>query len=201
MMYLTIEDTYQLLDKIPSGNLAEFGVFSGNTMNRLINGAANAKNPFIEVYGFDSFIGLPKENPNVWNNPEWPEGAFSLCKDFNLNSIEEALTFVKNNVERKDINLIPGFFKESLTEEIGRKLSNTCSYLHIDVDIYTSSKQVLNFIFDYKIAKPFSIFRFDDWNSTPEYQGGNSLAYLEICRKHRPIFHRISNNVFQLMEY
>lgn len=200
MSYLTVEDTFQFLTKIPQGNLVEFGVFSGNTMNRLIKGAEAANQPFEKVFGFDSFEGLPKETDGVWQNPEWPEGAFNVCKDFNLQTIGEAIDFVKNRVERKDIRLIPGFFEWSLSS-YAEELKDSASYLHIDVDIYRSTCEVLEFLFSNRVAKPLSLFRYDDWISTPEYKGGNSLAHLELSRKYKINFNRIDTNVFQLINY
>jgi hypothetical protein len=199
-VYLSVEDTFQFLDRIPNGNLIEFGVYTGNYLNRIINGAEDCGNPFENVYGFDSWVGLPKENNKVWHHPDWPEGAFSLCKDFNLSNVEEAIQYVRDRVKRKDINLISGFFETSLTEEIGNKLHDSASYIHIDVDIYSSTVEVLDFIFTYNIAKNLCLFRYDDWCGTPEYHGGNSLAHLEAQAKYPVMFNRIATNVFQLIK-
>lgn len=198
-MYFTVEDTFQFLSKISNGNLVEFGVFNGNTMNRLIKGAEVAGQPFEKVYGFDSFVGLPKETEGVWHNPEWPEGAFNLCDFYKLPTIQDGMQFARDRVDRKDINLIPGFFSDSLTEEIGKGLENSCSYLHIDVDIHASTVQVLDFIFTYSILKYGALVRYDDWISTPEYQGGNSLAHQQIENKYKVNWNRISTNVFQFI--
>lgn len=200
MSYFTVEDTFSYLNQIPSGNLMEWGVFSGNTLNRLIKGAEAAQKPFTAVYGFDSWIGLPKEAAGVWQNPEWPETAFSVCRDFNLATPEEAVEFVRNRVERKDINLISGFFSDTLTDELGEKLKDSASYIHIDTDIYLSSYQCLNWILKHKIAKPGCFFRFDDWNSTPYGEGGQSLAYIQCLQKYK-FAHTRNNNVMVLHSY
>ncbi len=200
-MYLTVEDTYQFLDKIPDGNLIEFGVFSGNCFNRLIKGAEAAGKPFHEVYGFDSFTGIPEETEGVLHNPEWPVGAFNVCKDFNLKSVEEAIAFVRNNVERKDIKLIDGYFEKSLTPDVGEGLSNSASYIHIDVDLYRSSVEVLDFILTYQVLKIGGIIRYDDWLWCAEGEAGNSLAHQQMVQKYNVKFNRLSTNVFQLVSY
>lgn len=199
MFYQTVEDTFKYLDKLPKGNLLEFGIFNGNTMNRLIKGAEVANQPFVEVHGFDSFIGLPKEAEGVEQNPEWPEKAFSVSHDFNLNSVQEAMEFVRGRIERKDINFYPGFFSVSLTDELGKSLENTCSYLHVDVDIYSSSWQVLDWIFTHRVMKHGGIIRYDDFISTKLYKGGNSLAHIDALRKHRFMVNPLSINVFQYL--
>lgn len=199
-MYETVEGTFQWMNQIPKGNLLEFGVFSGNTMNRLIKGAEASGQPFEAVYGFDSWVGLPKETEGVWQNPEWPAGAFNVCHDFNLKSTEEALVFVQGRVERKDIVLVSGFFTDTLNEGWGNSLKESCSYLHVDVDIHASTLQVLDFIFKYNILKSGALIRYDDWMSTPEYQGGNSLAHLQAELKYGVQFNRLGMNVFQYIK-
>lgn len=200
MSYETVEGTYRWMNQIPKGNLLEFGIFSGNTMNRLIKGAENAGQPFEQVYGFDSFVGLPEETKGVWQNPEWPKGAFNVCFDFDLKSVEHGMEFVRSRVERQDINLIPGFYSESLTYDIAAKLTNSCSYLHVDVDIHRSTLEVLDFIFNYDILKSNAVIRYDDWASTPEYQGGNSLGHLQTELKYGLKFNRLAMNVFQYIK-
>ncbi len=199
-MYFTVEDTFQFLDKIPQGYLLEFGVFSGNTMNRLIKGAEAANNPFEQVWGFDSFTGIPKETEGVKHNPEWPENAFSLCHDFGLATIGEAIDFVHSKVERQDIKLIPGYFESSLPF-YANKLKNKASYIHIDVDIYRSTVEVLNFVLSNKVAKIGSILRYDDTMWCNYGEAGNTLAHLELTRKYKVQWNRITDNVYQLINY
>lgn len=200
MFYETVEDTFKYLGKIPKGNLIEFGVFNGNTLNRLIKGAEQAGQPFVNVLGLDSFIGLPAESKGVYDNSiEWPPGAFNVSKDFNLQSVEEAIEFVRGRIDRKDINFYPGFFSESLTEELGKKLENSVSYCHIDVDIYISTIQVLDWVLSHNILKRGAVIRMDDWMSVPEYKGGNSLAWIDMQRKYRFMSNRLSMNVFQYL--
>lgn len=194
-MYHTIEDCFVYFKKLPVGSLMEFGVFSGNTMNRLIKGAEAQGNVFTEVWGFDSFCGLPKEAENVYQNPEWPEGAFNVQKDFGLKSTEEAMTFVRGNVERKDINLIPGFYSDTLPK-MPRGM-HQCSFLHVDVDIYQSTKEVLDFVFQRELLKNGALIRYDDWMSTPQYQGGNSLAHIEAEEKYKVEFETVGTNLFR----
>ena len=201
MSYLSVEDTFPLLNRIPEGDLIEFGVFSGNCLNRLIKGAESAGKPFKGVVGFDSFIGIPKETEGVLHNPEWPEGAFNVCKDFNLQSIEEGIEFVRGNVERKDIQLVPGYFEKSLTPILGDLLIDSTSYAHIDVDLYSSTIEVLDWIFTHRVLKVGAIIRYDDWMWCREGEAGNSLAHQQMVQKYGVQFNRLAYNVFQLMSY
>ena len=71
------------------------------------------------------------------------------------------------------------------------------SYINIDVDIYSSTMEVLQFCLDNNIIGPGTIIRYDDWTSGPEWVTGNSLAHREIRQKYNIAFDRLSINVFQ----
>jgi len=228
MHYLSPEETFQYIPGLPKGNLMEFGVYNSNYMRRLIKGSIEQKNQFIDVWGFDSWKGLPPEQDGVYLNPDWPPGAFSILADYGLNTVEECMDFVakrvseyldmtysffeeNNNVreylffdgknENKNrqafaLNLVPGFFTESLTSDLGQALKDSVSYFHIDCDLYISSKDCLNWVFKHKIAKESSLFRFDDWGSTPLWTAGNSKAFMGVTNKYEIIWSQLGNNVF-----
>lgn len=204
MLYSTIEDCREFIEKLPEGNLIEWGVFAGRGINRIVSTAESVFYNFKEIYGFDSFTGLPTESENVAINPEWKPGEFSVCRDFNITSVEDAVKFVQNKINRKDAQLIPGFFKDSFDEIIGKKLENSCSYASIDVDLHSSTKEVLDFIFTYNILKNKAIIRYDDWIWSgyhhEEWSGGNSLAHLQAEIKYGIKFNRLTMNVFQYIK-
>ena len=96
----------------------EFGVASGGTINYI------SKFTNDTVYGFDSFEGLPEK----WRDG-FEKGAF------NLNGI---LPIVNNNVV-----LIKGWFSDTLSDFISQH-NKKISFIHIDVDLYSSTKFILN---------------------------------------------------------
>lgn len=96
----------------------EFGVASGKTIN-YISKFTNDK-----IYGFDSFEGLPEK---------WREGYDKAC--FSTNGI---LPKVNDNVV-----LIKGLFDEVL-EEFLEVQNKKISFIHIDCDLYSSTKYILN---------------------------------------------------------
>ena len=101
--------------QVKGGLCCEFGVFSGETIRFI---ARHFKGP---VYGFDSFEGLPED----WR-PGVEKGHFKMA----------ALPKVPANVE-----LIKGWFNETLPGFIARH-PGPASFLHIDCDLYSSSKTV-----------------------------------------------------------
>lgn len=121
----------------------EFGVFSGGTIN-YISQFTNKK-----VYGFDSFLGLPEN---------WRSG-FSKGT-FNMNG---NLPEVKDNV-----TLISGWFENTLEIFVKYKTEKV-SFIHIDSDIYSSAKYVLNTLKN--SMDKGCIILFDELVNYPGYDG------------------------------
>ena len=102
-----------------NGLWAEFGVYSGSSLSIL----TTLNSP---VYGFDSFEGLPES----WNNDN-PKGAF------NTNGQPP---FIVN----EHMRLVIGWFKDTLPTFIETNSIKTPSLLHLDADLYSSTKCVLD---------------------------------------------------------
>ncbi len=193
-MYMTVEDTFPLMRGIPPGILVEMGVYHGDTLKRLIEGATTSGNPFLDVYGFDSFEGLPEETAGLWKNVDWPPGAFSVMEKYNLKSVEEAMQFVRTKVGHP-IKLFPGYFKDTCTEELGQLLHSSVSYFHIDCDIHASTKVCLEWALRHKILLPDCVVRFDDICSTPD-GAGQKLALKVATMKFNITWEPVSENIF-----
>jgi hypothetical protein len=99
------------------GLVLEFGVASGSTVNQIARAA-----PDQPVYGFDWFKGLPED----WR-PGIPKGAFA-CN----------VPDVRENVE-----LVHGLFQDTVDAFLAEHPENV-KFIHIDVDIYSSAKFVLD---------------------------------------------------------
>lgn len=108
---------------LPPGMLCEFGVCTGNSTNLI----AQKVNPR-EVYGFDSFEGLPDD---------WVIGNICVPKGF-LAVDSGRLQFEPN------VRLVKGFFNESLPRFMQEK-SEPIAFLHIDCDTYQSTVDILKY--------------------------------------------------------
>lgn len=106
----------------PAGLLLEFGVYKGSTINRIA--AAYRES---QIFGFDSFEGLPEN----WGRTDmiFDKGAFTL---------EGNLPPVRSNV-----TLVKGWFNETLPRFL-EEHPGPISLLHIDCDIYSSTKTVFD---------------------------------------------------------
>lgn len=132
----------------------EFGVASGKTIN-YISGFTNEN-----VYGFDSFEGLPEK----WRDG-FDKGAFSL--DGNLPQV------------RDNVVLIKGWFNETLPDFI-TKHNKLISFIHMDADLYSSTKCIFDIVKDYMDKD--CIIVFDELVNYPGYDGerGELRAFYEF---------------------
>lgn len=140
--------------KLPliEGEILEFGVYQGNTIRKIA-----AQFPEKIIWGFDSFEGLPEDwkmNASDSVSPR-PAGYFSLPN----------LPEVPNNV-----NLIKGFFDKSLPEWLINNPIKKISLLHIDCDLYSSTKTVFDLLNPYIVPETIIVFdEFYPWSGLEKY--------------------------------
>ncbi len=137
-------------------NILEFGCYKGTSINYF-----SKKLPDSKFYGFDSFQGLPDD----WFGHHAPKGTF----DLNLN-----LPKVSKNVE-----LIPGWFDETLPNFFKKNSDLNALFLHIDSDTYDSCCTVLSNVKN--LLKPGVLVLFDEYLAYPNWENGEFLAWQEFC--------------------
>lgn len=138
------------------GLVLEFGVATGGTLSRIATTLPNRT-----VYGFDWFKGLPEDWANGYN-----AGHFACDKPTNLP--ENAV--IVDGLFKKTV---PGFIKEHKEEKV--------AFMHIDCDIYSSAKYVLD-----KFEKKFqdgSIIVFDELIKYNNYEQHEWKAWNEFLEK------------------
>lgn len=165
----------------------QFGVFNGDSMYRLLELFAAANKPIKHMYGFDSFIGFPKTDENYQDT--WVEGGLNAVEHMQCNDIKHCMLTILDKLkpvqELTSITLVPGFFSESLIfppQDIG-----PAALIDIDVDLYSSAKEVLNFVVRNGILQPGTLLWYDDWGGSPRWKedaDGESLAHKEACAEY-----------------
>ena len=144
------------------GLWAAFGVRHGTSTEYLIDlrrtYRPDIKNPF---YGFDSFEGLPQ----AWAGEGTEKGGMSV--DGVVPKIEGA-TFVK------------GWFKDTIPEFL-KDYDKACAFLHIDCDIYSSTKDVFDSLGD-KIVEG-TVILFDELIGYPGWKEHEYKAFKEFAKK------------------
>jgi len=138
---------------------AEFGVFKGESLNFFANA-----NKDINWFGFDSFEGLPEN----WSGNGKTKDHFSTLGK---------LPKVKANV-----TLIPGLFENSLPQWV-RAQDKNFAFVHLDADLYSSTKQVLT------IANAYfpnnTLFLFDEYFGYVGWENGEHKAWIEWLELNR----------------
>ena len=139
-------------DAVISGRrlIAEFGVFEGATINFI---ADQTEEP---VFGFDCFSGLPED----WR-PGFPQGMFSA----------------RIPPVRPNVSLLVGLFEDTLPTFLEQNTEDL-SLLHIDCDLYSSTRTVLRMCSS-RIQKG-TVLVFDEYFNYPGWRGHEFKAFQEF---------------------
>ncbi|SFR16400.1 Methyltransferase domain-containing protein [Lentzea waywayandensis] len=139
----------------PEGGLAlEFGVYQGTTL-KIIATARGGEG----VFGFDSFEGLPEN----WRNG-FPAGAF------NVDGLPEV----------PGAELVVGWFDEVLPEFL-EKNEGPVTFLHVDCDLYSSTKTVLELVGPRLVEG--SVIHFDEYFNFPGWMDHEHKAWTEYVEQ------------------
>jgi len=174
--------------ELVQGDILEFGVYSGRSLALLsyynkqycqTENHVNRQNvPYRSCYGFDSWEGLPTD---IEEHPRWSNGLFKTNHSYHP-SIPH-----NQHIEPKDVD---DFFKSVelnniiLVKESYDKLKlpreiNQVALVHIDCDLYESTKTVLNLI-RWNIVDG-TVIMFDDWfNYKGDSKKGEQRAFNEF---------------------
>ena len=155
-----------------NGTWIEFGVWKGQTLDLI---SMYTKK---DIYGFDSFVGFTDHLEDTWNisnhnyslNGNIPKLVKRLDK-FERKNIGVKVEFNKN------VKFIKGFFDKSIPNFISEKKDLNIDFLHIDCDIYKSTKIILNNLTKY--INNNCIIVFDELINYPNYVNGEIKALYE----------------------
>lgn len=150
----------------PQDLVLEFGVFSGRTINALAESLPNQV-----LYGFDSFEGLPE----TWRS-DFSKGTFK---------VDEMPTV------RENVTLIKGWFDQSLPEFL-EKTSGEVGFVHIDCDLYSSTKTVLGLLNNR--LRDGAILVFDEYFNYPGWEQHEHKAFIEFVSQSDFNFEYLGSN-------
>lgn len=142
------------------GLVLEFGVAGGRSVNFIANHV-----PDETVHGFDSFEGLPEDWTSLYK-----KGHFA-----------QPLPEVRANVA-----LVKGLFDASLPDFLATHPGDV-SYLHIDCDLYSSTRVVLDLLRER--IKPGTVIVFDEYLNYPTWREHEHKAFSEFVAAHGLKFH------------
>lgn len=147
----------------------EFGVCTGSSINKISSKTKNM------VYGFDSFYGLPEN----WGTHQ-PKGMYST---------NGQLPPVNANVK-----LVVGMFQDTLDLFLSEH-SSSIAYLHLDADLYSSTKYVLEKL-ESRII-PGTVISFDEIYNYSEYLHHELKAWVEYCERTKINYEWISRTIHE----
>ena len=141
----------------------EFGTGTGRTLRQYLIGLKKLcafRKTSIEDFNvvlFDSFQGLPdQEQIQKDVNPAWSKGLFMGSRKYIESAIDKTLPGKKPK-----ITFVEGFYDNSLSEGLRKELEiNPPGIINVDVDLYSSTKIVLNWL--QPILQNGTVFHFDD---------------------------------------
>ena len=154
---LYFNNFFKIIENI-EGTILECGVGEGVTLSILCSLNLLEKKDRL-IWGFDSFEGFPKPTKEDDLNQEKIKGLEDY-KVFNIEYVYKTLTefgISKADIDRKII-LAKGFMPESFSLYDSKPIA----LLHLDLDLYLSYKDSINFFYD-KVAKG-GIIAFDEYN-------------------------------------
>lgn len=134
--------------------ICEFGVFKGDTLNHIARLSGG------NVYGFDSFEGLPSGQSDHWS-----EGDFKV---FTLPKV------------RSNVTLVKGWFDQTLPRFLSEH-KQVAGFIHIDCDLYYSTKTIFSLMGER--LRPGSVIVFDEFFNYPSWQEGEFRALQEFLEE------------------
>lgn len=173
--YSSLNRQYELskLDSAPFGAFYEFGTGGGINLIKFLSSLRVfcKKNNLLmsdyRIFLFDTFEGLPKTDFIEDKHVQWHEGKIA----FSIEKLKKILSDAGINLDDLNIRYIKGNFSDSLTPQLRDELKQyPPSIVDIDVDYYSSTKSVLDWLTP--ICDSGVLFYFDDYmafHGNPEY--------------------------------
>lgn len=147
------------LTHLGDGAIAEFGVYKGSTINHIAR-----RVPDRAIVGFDSFRGLPEK---------WAGFRFKK-NDFDRGGRKPKVP--------ANVTLLDGWFEDTVPLYCA-DLSEPIAFAHVDCDLYSSTKTVLDAIAAHLV--PGSIIVFDEFFNYPGYRLHEFKAFGEFVETYR----------------
>lgn len=174
------------------GDIVECGVGKGRTLMYLTYLASLEESRSRNIWGFDSFEGFPEPSKEDVSdrNPkkgEWSQTSIKMVLE-QLKRAGLPHKFIEQN-----INLIKGFFPTSF--ESYKK--NQIAILHVDVDLYSSYKDVLSFFYPFVVSR--GLILFDEYNQ-PTWPGAKKAVDEFLAENNLSLQHDVQANKYFIVK-
>lgn len=150
----------------------EFGCHSARTFSAAVNASNYLGMSDAQFYAFDSFEGLPE-------TVQADDGFFESGTFFTTKEDFQKILQEKTGKRLDESHIVAGYYCDSLTKELQANMPKA-GIIHIDVDLYSSTKEVLNFVAP--LMTVGTVLLFDDWYCFPPGANqGERRALDEFC--------------------
>ncbi len=169
-------------------DIAEFGVYKGRSLQKIINVLEANGIPHGNVYGFDSFQGLPKEARHVSLFTKFNEGSY---KGFSIEVLREMFPY-------HNIYFIKKLYRSLGVLDVVNHTIQKFLFCHLDSDLYVSTYDALTFLFQNKLVDEGSLIAYDEFQScTPMFSGGAALAHMMISDEFKVEFEEVWHTTYK----
>jgi hypothetical protein len=138
------------------GIVAEFGVWTGESINHIARTVSRLRGSSTTVYGFDSFEGLKED----WSGSASVKGSFSL---------DGRPPLVEGNV-----SLIAGWFDETLPR-FATENTKPLSFVHVDSDTFEAAETIFRVLGERIV--PGTVIVFDEYFGYRGWRVGEYKAW------------------------
>jgi len=154
---------YALSQMTVAGGYLEFGVFKGGTIRYIEKRLRRMGKTDAIIHGFDSFQGLPK----AWGGSSLGRSAFST----------------KGKLPRVPPNVVlhKGWFTDTILQWRA-SVTAPLAFLHVDCDIYSSTVEVLEGLYDR--MQVGTVIVFDEYFNYPNWKQHEFRAWRECVERH-----------------
>jgi hypothetical protein len=144
---------FHYMQMIKEGMVIEFGVHVGSTLKIIFSQTDRV------VYGFDSFEGLPE----YWTGAGGlPAGHFACDPPIHL---------------RENVILVTGWFEDTVPPFCERFKDEKVAFMHIDCDVGSGARTVLNNFKEKNMFQDGTIIVFDEIMGYPEWEKEEFAAF------------------------
>lgn len=154
---------YALSQTTVSGDYFEFGVFAGTTIRYIAKRLKRLGRSDAIIHGFDSFEGLPE----AWGGFNLDKSAFA--RGGRLPRVPSSVVLHR------------GWFTDMIPKWRA-SLAKPVAFIHIDCDIYSSTVQALEGLYDY--MQTGTVIVFDEYFNYPNWQQHEFKAWHEFVDRH-----------------
>jgi hypothetical protein len=141
----------------------QFGVLRGNSIKYLLDREGHFGIRCNRIYGFDSFVGLPKEADDIPVFSDFGPGAFDLRQQFGLQQPKQIAAKITNEINDNRVTLISGFFSDLKDKYVKKYGLLPADLVYLDADLYISTIQALRFLYYNRLLKNGCLLAYDEF--------------------------------------